>query len=601
MTRKTKQREIAEDYCKQYNTWKDLTLARKIYKDHADMYKDVEHVRNFIRVVRGHIGEKSRNGTKDKSQYKPPAYDCSNSPKNFKEEINTSARVLIIDIETAPLLSYTWGIWQQNVGLNQIQSDWFMLTWAAKWLFEDKVYSGKLTAKEAKAQDDGRITKGIWELVNQADIVIAHNCVEKSTPVLKADMTWVPAGDLVEGDELLAFEEDKSKNSPRKIKKAVVTSNFIETAECYKVTFDNGDEVITTGDHKWLKLAAKGRDYRWCETQNLEIGQRVEKFFTPWEEDRSYEAAWLSGFISGEGTLRQSGMTFTIDFCQRQGVTLDQAVHFCEVQGYELAKLRVKSGGLGRGDTYYTNIKGGKFKTFETLGKLKIKRLINNIKWDQLGAIKSHSSQTSTIISIERVGGREVAVLSTSTKTFFAAGYPMHNCEKFDVPKLNSRFIINGLQPPLPYQTIDTLKHIRRQFGFTSNKLEYVQKLLNLKRKTDTGGMGLWIRCMQGEEAALTEMETYNVNDVRILEETYLHIRAWIKPHPNMGLFILDETQSRCPACGSADLKAEGKTYQTSVNAFELYRCGNCGSSGRKRVTTLHTKQRRHLITPTAR
>jgi DNA-directed RNA polymerase subunit RPC12/RpoP len=148
---------------------------------------------------------------------------------------------------------------------------------------------------------------------------------------------------------------------------------------------------------------------------------------------------------------------------------------------------------------------------------------------------------------------------------------------------------------------IDTLVHIRRQFGFTSNKLEYVQKLLNLHRKTDTGGMGLWIKCMAGDEQALTDMETYNVNDVRILEETYLHIRAWIKPHPNMGLFILDETQARCPSCGHDDLQVQGKPYYTSVNAYEVFRCNNCGSTGRKRTTTLDIKKRRNLLAPTAK
>ena len=147
-----------------------------------------------------------------------------------------------------------------------------------------------------------------------------------------------------------------------------------------------------------------------------------------------------------------------------------------------------------------------------------------------------------------------------------------HNGDKFDLPKLNSRFIVNGLNPPLPYQSVDTLRHIRRQFGFTSNKLDYVNKLLNLERKTDTGGFELWERCMLGEQVALDEMEGYNINDVRILEETYLHIRPWIKPHPNMGLFIMDENQHRCPSCGSADLQESGKGYHTTVNVYKIGR-----------------------------
>ena len=42
-------------------------------------------------------------------------------------------RILLIDIETAPLLSYTWGTWDQNIGLNQIEQDTYILSWAAKW------------------------------------------------------------------------------------------------------------------------------------------------------------------------------------------------------------------------------------------------------------------------------------------------------------------------------------------------------------------------------------------------------------------------------------------------------------------------------------
>jgi len=578
---------------------KDLTLARKVYEENKSNFQSTEQARSFIRIIRGHNGKYHFKHLADKSNVKPLNYDTTNSPRPFKEKIETSAKVLILDIETAPIRAYVWGIWNQNVSINQIQSDWFCLTWAAKWLFEDKVYSGKLTPREVKKQEDKRIIKGVWELLNEADIVIAHNCVEENTKVLKADLTWVPAGTLKEGDELLAFDENKGKikkNTPRQLLKTKVTGNFIKEAECFKVILDNGEEIITTADHKWLKMAPRGRDYRWCETQNLRIGHRVEKFFTPWEQDRSYEAGWLSGFISGEGTLKQSGKCFSVDFCQRPGLTLNQALDYCKKLNITCAPLKQKKGGLGRGDTLYTYLHGGKFNTFEVLGKLRIERLINNINYENLGSLKSQSTNTHTIVSIEPIGLKNVAVLSTESKTFFAEGYAMHNCDKFDIPRLNSRFIIHDLHPPLPYQSIDTLKHIRRQFGFTSNKLDYVNKLLNLERKTDTGGFELWERCMLGEQSALDEMEGYNINDVRILEETYLHIRPWIKPHPNMGLFILDENQHRCPSCGSADLIESGKGYYTTVNIYAALRCNNCGATARKRVAEVNIKQRRFVL-----
>lgn len=333
--------KLVKEYLAAYPDLKNYTLAKKIFEEHK--ISNLENIRKTINYYRGSNGVRCRDKVKDKSYQKPLNFDTRNTTM---EKINTSAKVLILDIETAPINAYVWGIWNQNVGTHQIQSDWFCLTWAAKWLFEDKVYSAKIKPKEVLEQDDKRIIEGIWKLVNEADIVIAHNG------------------------------------------------------------------------------------------------------------------------------------------------------------------------------------------------------------------------------------------------------------EKFDMPKLNSRFIINGLNPPLPYQQIDTLKHIRRQFGFTSNKLDYVNKLLNLERKKETN-FELWERCMKGDAKALSEMEAYNVQDVRILEETYLMIRAWIKPHPNMGLFILDEKEHRCPNCGSNELEIMGKNYNTTANVYELMRCSNCGASSRKRLGAANIKQKRHLLIST--
>lgn len=83
-------------------------------------------------------------------------------------------KVLIFDIETSPLLSYTWGLWDQNVSLNQIHSEWAVLSWSAKWLGDSKVmYADQRNAKDM--EDDKELLKGIWKLLDEADIVITQN------------------------------------------------------------------------------------------------------------------------------------------------------------------------------------------------------------------------------------------------------------------------------------------------------------------------------------------------------------------------------------------------------------------------------------------
>ena len=51
-------------------------------------------------------------------------------------------------------------------------------------LFDNKVLSNKLTSDEAIKEDDKRISEGIWKLVDQADIVIAHNGSQFDVPNL---------------------------------------------------------------------------------------------------------------------------------------------------------------------------------------------------------------------------------------------------------------------------------------------------------------------------------------------------------------------------------------------------------------------------------
>lgn len=83
-------------------------------------------------------------------------------------------RVLIFDVETAPLLTWVWRIWDENIGLNQIEKDWHLLSWAAKWLGEKKVmYRDQRNAKNI--QDDKNILKALWKLLDEADIVVTQN------------------------------------------------------------------------------------------------------------------------------------------------------------------------------------------------------------------------------------------------------------------------------------------------------------------------------------------------------------------------------------------------------------------------------------------
>ena len=96
--------------------------------------------------------------------------------KELKEIKKQSPKILVFDIETAPIKAYVWGLWNNDVGLNQINSDWHLLSWAAKWYgdSEDKVMYMDQRNKE-NIEDDSEILGAIWKLLDEADIVITQN------------------------------------------------------------------------------------------------------------------------------------------------------------------------------------------------------------------------------------------------------------------------------------------------------------------------------------------------------------------------------------------------------------------------------------------
>lgn len=102
--------------------------------------------------------------------------------------------ILIIDIETAPILGYVWSLWENNLGLNQIESDWHLLSFSAKWFTDASgrtfgphkkiIYADQRNEKDVS--NDKKLLVKIWELLNQADILLTQNGVSFDDKKIKA-------------------------------------------------------------------------------------------------------------------------------------------------------------------------------------------------------------------------------------------------------------------------------------------------------------------------------------------------------------------------------------------------------------------------------
>ena len=84
-------------------------------------------------------------------------------------------KILLYDIETSPMLIYSWNIYNTYISPDNVAQDWYVISWAAKWLHSKEVFGKVLTSKEAKDGDDKRIVSKLWTLFDDADIIVAHN------------------------------------------------------------------------------------------------------------------------------------------------------------------------------------------------------------------------------------------------------------------------------------------------------------------------------------------------------------------------------------------------------------------------------------------
>lgn len=171
------------------------------------------------------------------------------------------------------------------------------------------------------------------------------------------------------------------------------------------------------------------------------------------------------------------------------------------------------------------------------------------------------------------------------------------NGKKFDLKKIKARMVMAGLPPFSPVIVIDTLLIAKAEFGFTSNKLEWMTKHLTKTKKRahkKFPGFDLWTECLLGNPMAWKEMRLYNIDDVVSLEELYLVLRGWAVGHPNVAAFFPDE-EARCPKCGSLDLTEKGRAF-TQVGEYKRFLCGECGGYSRSRYTLNSLAKRKSLL-----
>ena len=101
----------------------------------------------------------------------------------------STPRIVTLDIETFPNLVYTWGLFKQNIGLNQIARNWSLAACCWKWLDQKRTH---YIDAEADPLDDSLILAAVWQVLDEADIVVGQN--SKHFDIRKLNARFIEAG-----------------------------------------------------------------------------------------------------------------------------------------------------------------------------------------------------------------------------------------------------------------------------------------------------------------------------------------------------------------------------------------------------------------------
>lgn len=115
------------------------------------------------------------------------------------------AKILLLDIETAPNRAFVWGMWKQNINPDWIDADGYVLCWTAKWLGKEELVFRRLKDKKHKM-----LLAPIHEMLSEATAVIHYNGSSFDIPTLNKEFIthgFTPPSPYKQIDLLLTMRE----------------------------------------------------------------------------------------------------------------------------------------------------------------------------------------------------------------------------------------------------------------------------------------------------------------------------------------------------------------------------------------------------------
>ena len=229
---------------------------------------------------------------------------------------DTKPRILFYDIETMAALVYTWSNYKTNVIATE--KDWYMLSVAWSWRGDDDIFFSR---KSKKKGDDTLLVHTVWDLLNDADIVVAHN--GDNFDQRKCNARFIELG--------LSPPSPYQTIDTKKVA-ARAAYNYSNKLDELARRLDLGRKLNTLGFNTWLGCAAEDpKSWKLMEEYNIHDVLLLEKVYDallPWI-DTVNMAHWAEGRLAcrrcgsknvqKRGVVRTNASTFQNYWCKDCG------------------------------------------------------------------------------------------------------------------------------------------------------------------------------------------------------------------------------------------------------------------------------------------
>ena len=165
--------------------------------------------------------------------------------------------ILGFDIETMPHEAWVWGLYDQNIGLNQIKHPGYVASWSAKWFGTDETFFDSIERSTIP-----EMHHSLHALMSKADVVVTYNGK-------KFDVPWVQTGFVTQGLPPPTFQHIDLLN--------VVRRQF--KFPSYKLEYvvkalGIGEKMANEGFELW-KRCMEGDKAAWAEMEKYNIHDTV--------------------------------------------------------------------------------------------------------------------------------------------------------------------------------------------------------------------------------------------------------------------------------------------------------------------------------------